>query len=283
MILLLGASGFIGKNIARAFDKNHIEYLAPSRFELNIFSTVALHEYFEKHPITKIIWCVTMYSPLKNVENINDEVAFKNILVVCENFLVDIIYLGSMSEVNHSGIIKNENYFTVVPDTQYGKSKQLISNLLLQASNKIKKHNLRLFGVFGDGEDKHRLIPSVIDTVQTSNPLKLSDCLQERDFINVQAVADVVITIIQNPDVPSGLYNIGSGVGVQVRQLLLSVVPELYKPLLLFGEQARRPTDINQQIACIRRSSLILDLDQILHRHLDVGSYIKNEIKYANI
>lgn len=283
MILVLGASGFIGGNISVALATNKLKFLAPNRSELNIFSLADVYRYFEKHLITKVIWCVTTYSPSKKIESVTDHLAFNNILSACETFLSDIIYLGSMSEVNHSGKIKNENYFTTVPRTEYGKSKQAISKILYTASEKIKKYNLRLFGVFGDGEAKYRLIPSVVDSVNTSNELKLSDCLHERDFINVKVVADVVVKIVKDSKIPSGLYNIGSGDSIQIRELLLSVVPESHKNLLLFGEQGKRITDTDRQFACIKRSCQVLDLDKILRSHLDVKMYIRSSIQNASV
>ena len=283
MILLLGASGFIGSNISQAFEKNKVEFLAPNRNQLNLFSLLDVYRYFEQHSVTKIIWCVTTYSPIKKITSVSDHLAFKNIIAACETFLADIIYLGSMSEVNHSGEIKNENYFTTVPNTEYGKSKQIISKTLYNASKKIKKYNLRLFGVFGDGEAKHRLIPSLVNSVHTSNELRLSDCLQERDFINVKVVADVIIKLVKDPEIPPGLYNIGSGHCIQIRQLLFSVVPKTHWQLLLFGEQRRRTTDVDRQFACIKKGSQFLDLNQILCRHLDVKAYIRSRIKNASV
>ena len=179
-----------------------------------------------------------------------------------------------MSEVYFSGKIKNEHYFHKSPISQYGKSKQAISKMLQYSPNKIKKYNLRLFGVFGDGEPNHRLIPSIIDSINFKRTIKLSDCEQIRDFINVKVISEIVIRIIENEIIPAGLYNIGSGIGIKIKELLLKSVPESKKKFLNFSVQERRETDLDKQIACIQKSNKALGLHKVINSHMDVMTYL---------
>lgn len=283
MILLLGGSGFIGKNIASNLNKFQIPFIAPLRYELNLNEKTNIFQFFEKNNIETIIWSVSTYNPLNISNNIVDHILFRNILDVCEVLYKNIIYLGSMSEVNFSGKIKNDHYFHKSPVSEYGKSKQAISKMLQCSPNKIKKYNLRLFGVFGNGEPNHRLIPSVINAINFTRTIKLSDCNQIRDFVNVKVVSEIVIRIIENGAIPDGLYNIGSGIGIKIKELLLKSVPESKQSLLKFAAQKRRDTDLDKQIACIKKSNKNLGLNQILNSHMDVITYLDSNFSNTNI
>ena len=283
MILLLGGSGFIGKNIASNLNKFQIPFISPLRHELNLNEKTNIFQFFEKNNIETIIWSVSTYNPLNTNNNIVDHILFRNVLDVCEALHKNIIYLGSMSEVNFSGKIKNNHYFYKSPVSAYGKSKQAISKMLQCSPNKIKKYNLRLFGVFGNGEPNHRLIPSVINAINFTRTIKLSDCNQIRDFVNVKVVSEIVIRIIENGAIPDGLYNIGSGIGIKIKELLLKSVPESKQSLLKFAAQKRRDTDIDKQIACIKKSNKNLGLNQILNSHMDVITYLDSNFSNTNI
>lgn len=283
MILLLGGSGFIGKNIASNLNKFQISFISPLRHELNLNEKTNIFQFFEKNNIETIIWSVSTYNPLNISNNIVDHILFRNILDVCEVLYKNIIYLGSMSEVNFSGKIKNDHYFYKSPVSEYGKSKQAISKMLQCSPNKIKKYNLRLFGVFGNGEPNHRLIPSVINAINFTRTIKLSDCNQIRDFVNVKVVSEIVIRIIENGAIPDGLYNIGSGIGIKIKELLLKSVPEPKKHLLKFAAQERRETDLDKQIACIKKSNKNLELNQVLNSHMDVMTYLNSNFSNTNI
>jgi nucleoside-diphosphate-sugar epimerase len=274
MILLLGGSGFIGTDIASTLKKHQIPFISPLHHELNLNEKTNIFQFFEKNKIETIIWSVSTYNPLNISNTIVDHILFRNVLDVCEALHKNIIYLGSMSEVNFSGKIKNDHYFHKIPISQYGKSKQAISKMLECSTNKIKKYNLRLFGVFGDGEPNHRLIPSVIDSINFKRTIKLSDCEQIRDFINVKVISEIVIRIIENKIIPGGLYNIGSGIGIKIKELLLKSVPESKKKFLNFSVQERRETDLDKQIACIQKSNKALGLQQVLNSHMDVMTYL---------
>ena len=283
MILLLGGSGFIGKNIAGSLKKHQIPFISPFHNELNLNEKTNIFQFFVKNNVEIVIWSVSTYSPLNINNNIIDHILFRNVLDVCEALYKNIIYLGSMSEVNFSGKIKNDHYLYKSPITEYGKSKQAISKMLQYSPNKIKKYNLRLFGVFGDDEPNHRLIPSVINAINSTCTIKLSDCKQVRDFVNVNVVSEVVIRIIENLAIPDGLYNIGSGIGIKIKDLLLKSVPEHKQSLLRFGVQKRRETDLDKQIACIKKSNKAFGLNQVLNSYMDVMTYLNSKFSNTSI
>ena len=282
MILLLGGSGFIGKNIASNLKKYQIPFISPFRHELNLNEQTNIFQFFKHNNIETVIWSISTYNSLNIHNTITDQFLFRNVLDVCEALHKSIIYLGSMSEVNFSGKIKNDHYFHKSPISKYGKSKQAISKMLECSTNKIKKYNLRLFGVFGDGEPNHRLIPSVINSINFKRTIKLSDCEQIRDFINVKVVSEIVIRIIENETIPDGLYNIGSGIGIKIKELLLKSVPESKKQFLNFSAQERRETDLDKQIACIQKSNKVFGLQQVLNYHMDVMTYLSSNFSTSS-
>lgn len=283
MILILGGSGFIGRNIVNVFSNANLSFLAPMRRELNLSDLDAIKSYFLTNNISTIIWSISSYHPDSPQQKVDDHILFKNILTVCELFCIKIIYLGSMSEVNLSGVIENKTYYDLAPDNAYGKSKYKASLMLAQSSSRVRSYNLRLFGVFGEGEPHYRLIPHVIRNIVMDKSVSLTDCMQIRDFVNVKVVCDVIMRILENSEIPEGLYNIGSGVGLKIKCLLLRAVPHEKKGLLVFSDKTRRVTDLDEQVACLKRSNAFLELQQILDSYEDVETYIRNEIENADI
>ena len=48
-ILVLGANGFVGKNLTKYLTNNNIEFLSPSRNECNLLDSNSIDNYFTKH------------------------------------------------------------------------------------------------------------------------------------------------------------------------------------------------------------------------------------------
>jgi len=54
-ILVLGASGFVGKNLTKYLINNNIEFLSPSRNECNLLDINSIDNYFTKHKPTIVL------------------------------------------------------------------------------------------------------------------------------------------------------------------------------------------------------------------------------------
>lgn len=131
-----------------------------------------------------------------------------------------------------------------LPDDLYGASK-LAGGLLARAAGLelgLEAAHLRLFSVYGPGEDARRLIASVARALVERRPIDLTPGDQVRDFVYVDDVAEALVAAATGP-LPSGaIVNVGSGRQTTVREacLLLAEAAGADPALLRFGARAYR-------------------------------------------
>jgi nucleoside-diphosphate-sugar epimerase len=110
----------------------------------------------------------------------------------------------------------------------------------------------RLFGVYGPGEAPQRLIPGLVSQLVRSEPAKLSDGLQVRDFVHVDDVCEALWALASTPlERLPALVNVGTGRGVSVAEVCRSVasVLDADPALLRFGAIERRHVDEEDLVA----------------------------------
>jgi nucleoside-diphosphate-sugar epimerase len=125
-----------------------------------------------------------------------------------------LVSLGSSSEYGPSAGAMSERQ-APAPDEPYGASK-LAGAALVGASGADAVH-LRLFSVYGPGEDPARLVPSLVDTALTGRTLELSPGEQVRDFVHVEDVVDAILAAAFAPRLSEPVLNVGTGVQTSVR------------------------------------------------------------------
>ena len=103
---------------------------------------------------------------------------------------------------------------------------------------------LRLFGVFGSAEPRHRLIPSIVNSANKNEPLLLSDGLQIKRLVHLAHVCRCIAYILTTDAFNGQIVNIGSGEGISIKQLILSLINEglLERDLPKFDAIPRRKT-----------------------------------------
>ena len=109
------------------------------------------------------------------------------------------------------------------PSTNYATSKAAASVLLYgwAATNGIRMNILRIFQVYGEGEDGSRLWPSLRSAALSGRDFKMTKGEQIRDFIIVDdVVSDIMASLSFEESVTSypTITNIGSGQPLSVYQ-----------------------------------------------------------------
>jgi nucleoside-diphosphate-sugar epimerase len=132
------------------------------------------------------------------------------------------------------------------PDDFYGVTK-LAGGLLagvVGARHGLETVHLRLFSVYGPGEDRRRLVASVVHALLADQPIALTPGQQVRDFVYVEDVAEAVLDAACVPALNRVTINIGSGRQTSVRELC-GIVANLTggHDLLRFSEVPYRPRE----------------------------------------
>jgi len=159
------------------------------------------------------------------------------------------LHAGSWSEYGPAGedTLINEDH-PVTPTSEYGIAKAAATHLgsTLAPELGVPMVTLRLFHVFGIGESKYRLIPSLMKGLSADLPVDLTPGSQVRDFIYVDDVANAFRAAWDTANLqPYQVFNVCSGSPITVRAVAEKVADAMEKPrgLLNFDALPKRDNE----------------------------------------
>jgi nucleoside-diphosphate-sugar epimerase len=176
-ICILGAGGFIGRNLARSFPGS----VALTRKELNLLDAEAVTSYFSKHNYEVVIHCAVMGG--SRLREDDHSVLYQNIRMffnVMNATRCKVYYFSSGAALRN---------FPNPPNDPYGFSKYTIEQ--------YKSHRLqilRIWGCFGPDEPSTRFLATAKRDGHVTVHMD-----QEFDFIHVNDVARVIEYLIDRP------------------------------------------------------------------------------------
>lgn len=217
-ILITGGSGYIGTNLREYLGCTYA-VLTPGHNALDLLDSAAVERYFKTHRIDLVINCAVVGGS-RAEEHVGGSIAtnlrmFFN-LVRCKKYFKKMIHLGSGAEYDKSRSLHkvNEEDFGIrVPADEYGFYKYVCGQYIENTKDNIV--NLRIFGLFGPGEDyRLRFISNMICRALAGLPLTMNqdayfDYLYVKDFVWI-----VEHFIEHNAKYRS--YNIGTGKRVRL-------------------------------------------------------------------
>lgn len=200
-ILLTGSGGFIGSHL-KEYLQNKYNLFTPRSFELNLLDALSVKKYIETNKINFIIHSascgvrITADATIEDVAKPNLEM-FNN-LADCVNPNCPMITFGSGAEYDKSRPlqkIKEEDFGKSIPKDPYGYSKYLISKEIEKRESIL---NLRIFGIYGQGEDSSRVTSCIINDNLNHRPITLNQNVVF-DFIWIDDFCKIVEHFIENP------------------------------------------------------------------------------------
>jgi nucleoside-diphosphate-sugar epimerase len=100
----------------------------------------------------------------------------------------------------------------------------------------------RLFYLYGPFEDRRRLVPAVLDALLRGDPVDVTRGTQVRDFLHVADVGSALLAIALGD--LSGVVNVGSARPVTVREVVGTIESLLGREgLVRYGARPENPTD----------------------------------------
>jgi nucleoside-diphosphate-sugar epimerase len=173
----------------------------------------------------------------------------------------DIVHVGSALEYGEIGGNLSEDS-AVNPTTLYGKSKLRGTELMVRYCREysIKGITARLFTVYGPGEHRGRLLPSLLKTARTGDPLPMTDGTQKRDFTYVEDVAEGLLRLGLAKLKSGSIVNLATGRLTSVRNFaeISSEALRIPKDKFVFGAIPTRAEEMQHVEVAINRLREIL-------------------------
>jgi UDP-glucose 4-epimerase len=111
----------------------------------------------------------------------------------------------------------------------------------------------RLFNVYGPGETNPHVLPDVCAQVREGNAVRLGNLEPRRDYVHVRDVADALLRLA-GYDGPETVFNVGTGVGVSVAELVETLAGVLGRKLRIERDPTRvRPVERPHLVADVTR------------------------------
>ena len=218
-ILVLGASGFIGRNMKRYFERSY-EIDAPSHRKLDILDEHAVKKYFAANSYDVVVNCL---------DEVNGDHYFENRLRMHLNlqkysdWYGKMIYYGSGAEYDRFQDLRNvsENELdTVIPRDTYGFCLQQLNRY---SQNSTNIYNLRLFGIYGEHELwAKRFISNAICKVLYGYPITIRQD-RKMDYLYIEDLCRMTEWII-NAIPQRHDYNAVTGQGVYLSEIAKMIV-----------------------------------------------------------
>ncbi len=268
-VLLTGANGFIGRCVLAILQRQGIEVVTLGRTPSKDFPQVEhisvdllatsyflpLVEKVEATHLLHLAWYTEHGEFWDSKLNFLWVDATRRLVEdFCSAKGQRVVIAGTCAEYDWSYGYCKEDDTPLNPSTLYGTAKDVTRRLAVAI---CKQHQIsfawgRVFLTYGVGENRKRLIPSLIDVFQhEKEPFSVNTGIY-RDFLYVSDVAEGFVTLLC-ADV-SGAYNISSGQPLQLKNLIIEIAKSFNKdpdlvlshaverkdePLFLIGENKK--------------------------------------------
>ena len=276
-IAVLGASGFIGRWVARALtragadvvlvvrDRRSMERIADlysirgEIAEVDLMDRAAAITLLERtRPAITFNLAGYGVDPAERDERVMQRVNVDLIAALTDAVAAGadsswkgqaLVHAGSALEYGSTqGELSEESLMN--PMGSYGASKLAGTRLLTHRASElgVRAVTARLFTVYGPGEHRGRLLPTLIEAAKSGAPVSLTEGRQERDFCYVDDVADGLLRLGVSDATGGETVNLASGRLTSVRDFALAAarVLGIPKERLEFGGQPVRDDEMWQ-------------------------------------
>ena len=237
-ILIIGGTGFIGQNLIRKIKSFNFKIFSISKKKslpknkVNItYKSIDITNKKKLGKLNKIKFNFvinlggnidhenpkeTLRAHYFGLKNLLDNLNFENLDL--------FIQIGSSLEYGFSKSPQKENRLCK-PKSSYGKAKLKATNYLTQKYNlkKIRFVILRPYQIYGPFQKFDRLIPQVINSCLKNKTFDCTEGDQKRDFLFVEDFVTLILKILNKKKTISGIYNVGFGKPVKVKDVVKQI------------------------------------------------------------
>jgi nucleoside-diphosphate-sugar epimerase len=258
MILVTGASGFIGRHFVSTLRENGLAFA-----ELNSENQGVLKAEnflpFVNYKISSVVHLGAKTFVPESWEKPKDYLdsivqGTQNVLEFCSRNKAEMIYVSAYVYGSQSQQPISEAA-TPHPSNPYAAAKLMAEQLCLYYHHylKVPVHIVRPFNLYGPGQNEKFLIPKLIKgALSESAGIVLENTITRRDYIHVKDFSEVLWALCKSPGV-GRVYNAGSGRSHSVREIIGLIETSLGRPIAFADANKIRPQEIMDCVADISR------------------------------
>jgi len=262
-ILVTGASGFIGRALVSLLANNAYEVVGLSSVHGDIAASSTLEPY-AKAEISHIFHLAgSTFVP----DSWADPQAFfhanilgtTNILEFCRNQRVPLTFVSAYIYGQPDTLPISEEA-QPRPNNPYALSKYLAEEACRHYASihNLKITVIRPFNIYGVGQNKRFLIPSIIHQALTAETITVQDISPGRDYLYLDDLIETLIATL-HPKKSFTVYNIGSGSSLSVRQVIDEIQKIAGTRKEVICRNNPRPNEIFDIVADISKAQHELD------------------------
>ena len=237
MILVTGASGFIGAALLRALGDNAIG-LQRHRdgYDERIMSVDLTDESsvsrllanLEEYSVSHVIHAAAVTPWSDNPDFTLDVQMAQAVLRICKHLKVpDLLFMSGWNVYDMSTSMPPFSETTTVgPGDEYGKSKYRIEQYFTDHLETTRVLSLRTASVYGPGQTSKGLIPNLVSSAINDGRMTLNAADTRRDYLYIDDLVEAVIKLTSIE--MSGVLNIGSGQSLSVAEVA-NIIQDIFK------------------------------------------------------
>lgn len=268
VVLVTGASGFIGSHLTRRLLEEGAEVHVLLRKDTNLFRIQDIVNklkvwYGDLSDYSAICPCIRNSRPqivfhlaaLRNVKrepelieamidiNIKGTLNLLRAAIKEKMTLECFVNTGSSEEYGNGPVPFDEDQ-REMPVSPYSASKVAATYFcqMIHKSMGLPIITLRPFLIYGPNQDTDMFIPSLIRHCIEARDFPMTDGNQTRDFNYIDDVVEAYLLAAGRPEAAGEVINIGNGIEYRVRDVAEKIVDIMGNPIkLLIGALSKRP------------------------------------------
>lgn len=246
-VLLTGATGFIGVEVARLLHAQEIDLVTigrsapPAKVSNHVTADLLRADVADTVSaigathLLHLAWFAVPGRYWTAAENLDWAAASLNLFrAFAAGGGQRVVFAGSCAEYAWDGRPCDERKSRIAPATLYGAAKAAVADLLDRSRTVLDLSAAcgRIFFPFGPHERPERLLGSLVAAAARGTVARLSPGTQRRDFIHVEDVAEALIALLFSSVV--GPVNIGSGEALPVKRFAEIAIAAAPLPLAVY-------------------------------------------------
>lgn len=279
-LLILGGTGFIGRHLAkesirRGFDTFVLSLNIPIEekkvTDVHYISAdlTKLEQLKDKLHLNKFEYIVNLSGYIDHSsfsdggKNIIDThfLGMQNLIyIINKKKLKRFIQIGSSDEYGNNPAPQNEQ-MPPKPFSPYSLAKVASTQFLQMLFNteSFPATILRIFLVYGPGQNNSRFLPQVIRGCIENSKFPVSTGEQLRDFCFIDDLIEGIFLCLQSNKVNGHIINLGSGDPISIRKVINLIQHKVGKGNPEFGKIPYRPEENMELYANISKAQDLMD------------------------